>query len=77
MVNDECKIIDMLIPKSNKRNRPGTKRTSRSITIHETDNFNVRANALAHAKFQFLSNPRQASWQYQVDDESRSVQIST
>lgn len=63
------KIIDMLIPASNKRTRPGTKRTPRSITIHETDNTNVRANALAHARLQFLGNARQASWQYQVDDE--------
>lgn len=63
------KIIDMLIPKSNKRTRPGTKRDPRSITIHETDNTNVRANALAHAKLQYYGNARQASWQYQTDDE--------
>lgn len=64
------KIIDMLIPKSNTRTRPGTKRDPKSITIHETDNTNVRANALAHAKLQYLGNARQASWHYQVDDET-------
>lgn len=63
------KIIEMLIPKSNKKTRPGTKRVPRSITIHETANLNVRANALAHARLQFLGNPRQASWQYTTDDE--------
>lgn len=62
-------IIEMLIPSSNKRTRPGTKRNPRSITIHETDNTNVRANALAHARLQYNGNARQASWHYQVDDE--------
>lgn len=62
-------IIEMLIPITNKKTRPGMKRVPRSITIHETDNENVRANALAHAKLQFNGNPRQASWHLQVDDE--------
>src|SRR5690625_496499 len=63
------KIIEMLIPKTNKRNRPGTKRKPKTITIHETANTNVRANALAHARLQYLGNARQASWHLQVDDE--------
>lgn len=62
-------IIDMLIPKSNKRTRPGIKRKPTSITIHETDNTNVRANARAHALLQYNGNSRQASWNYTVDDE--------
>lgn len=62
-------IIEMLIPKSNTFTRPGIIRTPKSITIHETANTNVRANALAHAKLQFNGNRRQASWNYTVDDE--------
>lgn len=62
-------IIEMLIPKSNTRTRPGIKRDPDSITIHETDNTNVRANARAHALLQFNGNARQASWHLQVDDE--------
>ena len=68
------KIIEMLIPASNKKTRPGMKRTPRSITIHETDNLNVRANALAHARLQFNGNARQASWHLQVDDEQEVYQ---
>lgn len=64
-------IIEMLIPKSNKFTRPGTKRKPRSITIHETDNTNVRANASAHARLQQNGNRRQASWHLQVDDEKQ------
>lgn len=63
------KIIEMLIPKSNTFTRPGIKRKPTSITIHETDNENVRANALAHARLQYNGNRRQASWNYSVDDE--------
>ena len=63
------KIIEMLIPKSNTFTRPGIKRTPKSITIHETANTNVRANALAHAKLQYNGNRRQASWNLTVDDE--------
>lgn len=63
------KIIEMFIPKSNTFTRPGTTRKPRSITIHETDNTNVRANARAHALLQVNGNRRQASWHLQVDDE--------
>lgn len=64
-------IIEMLIPTSNKFTRPGTKRVPQSITIHETDNTNERANASAHARLQFNGNRRQASWHLQVDDEKQ------
>lgn len=67
-------IIEMLIPKSNTFTRPGIIRTPKSITIHETANTSVRANALAHAKLQFNGNRRQASWHYTVDDEPEVYQ---
>lgn len=68
------KIIEMLIPKENTSTRPGSKRKPKSITIHETDNTNVRANALAHARLQVNGNRRQASWHYTVDDEPEVYQ---
>lgn len=67
-------IIEMLIPASNKRTRPGIKMTPKYITIHETDNTNVRANALAHARLQYNGNARTASWHLQVDDEKEVYQ---
>lgn len=39
------------------------------ITIHQTGNPNVGANAQAHANIQSKLNPRQASWHYSVDDK--------
>jgi len=68
-------FIKQYIPKSHTRTRPGRKMTPTSITIHETDNPNVRANARAHALLQANGNKRQASWHVQVDDE-REVYIS-
>lgn len=62
------KIIDMIIPKG-KKARSGIRMTPTWITIHETDNTNVRANALAHARLQYNGNNRLASWHFQVDDE--------
>ncbi|HBZ09102.1 MAG TPA: DUF3597 domain-containing protein [Bacillus bacterium] len=41
----------------------------RYITIHETANENTGAGAQTHANLQSNLNPRQASWQYQVDDK--------
>lgn len=69
------RIIEMLIPRANKRTRPGIKRAPRSITIHETANENVRANALAHAKLQYYGNARLASWHLQIDDEEAYLSI--
>jgi N-acetylmuramoyl-L-alanine amidase len=57
------------IPTSNKNVRPGIKRKPTYITIHETDNTSVGANAVAHARLQASGNSRQASWHYQVDDK--------
>lgn len=61
------KIIPMLIPISNKFTRPCIAMEPRFITIHETDNTNKGANALAHAKLQQRGNSRQASWHFSVD----------
>jgi N-acetylmuramoyl-L-alanine amidase len=62
------KIIPMLIPVSNKFTRPGIVMSPKYITIHETDNTSVGANALAHARLQQRGNSRQASWHFSVDD---------
>ena len=67
-------IISLPIPKSNKRTRPGRKLKPTSITVHETANTNVRANARAHALLQQNGNPRQASWHFTVDDEKEVYQ---
>lgn len=67
-------IIQLFIPKSNTYTRPGIKMTPTSITDHETDNTNVRANARAHALLQRNGNRRQASWHFQVDDEREVYQ---
>lgn len=68
-------IVQQLISPS-RRNRPGTKRVIKGITIHDTDNTGKGADALAHAKY-MGSNPeaitRQVSWHYTVDDK-RAVQ---
>lgn len=39
------------------------------IVIHETANINKGANAQTHANLQSNLNPREASWQYTVDDK--------
>ena len=55
-----------LIPKSNS-NRPGTPISPRYITIHNTDNTNITATALRHARY--LKNDPRVSWHYTVDDK--------
>jgi N-acetylmuramoyl-L-alanine amidase len=61
------KIVPMLIPVSNKYTRPGIAMSPKYITVHETDNTDRGANALAHAKLQQRGNDRQASWHFTVD----------
>jgi N-acetylmuramoyl-L-alanine amidase CwlA len=61
-------IIQRLIPTSFKT-RPGVKINPTYITIHETDNEGMKANAEAHARLQENGNSRDASWHYQVDDQ--------
>ncbi|MFS0647030.1 N-acetylmuramoyl-L-alanine amidase [Siminovitchia sp. 179-K 8D1 HS] len=46
----------------------GTGNPCNYITIHETANENKGADAQVHANLQSNLNPRNASWQYQVDD---------
>lgn len=51
-------------------NRPGTKINPEYITIHNTDNTNRGADALAHAKYMKGQDAqkRRVSWHYTVDD---------
>jgi chitosanase len=64
-----------LIP-SGKKNRPGTKITPTSITIHNTDNTDAGADASAHSRFVrntgfYERNGRKnwVSWHFTVDDK--------
>lgn len=63
------KIIQDFIP-IGRSNRPQTRLHPRYITVHETDNPNVGANALAHARYVKGSDAirRAVSWHYTVDD---------
>ncbi|SHE39583.1 N-acetylmuramoyl-L-alanine amidase [Seinonella peptonophila] len=64
-------IIEKLIPMKYKRIRPGTKRTPKYITIHETDNTDKGATASVHANLLYNGNSeRVASWHYTVDESS-------
>ncbi len=58
-----------------RRNRPGSANVAKYITIHNTDNTNVGADARSHGRF--LINPgyyilegkqHWVSWHYSVDD---------
>ena len=60
-------IIQDLIP-SGRINRPGTKNTCTSITIHETANTAKGANAKAHAAYIKTIKDR-TSWHYTVDEK--------
>ncbi|MFF2449387.1 N-acetylmuramoyl-L-alanine amidase [Neobacillus sp. NPDC058068] len=62
-------IIQKLIPATNTKTRPGKAMVPKYITIHETDNDNKGADALAHAKLQERGNDRTASWHLTVDDK--------
>jgi hypothetical protein len=61
-------VVQRLIPEKFKDTRPGLKLVPKFITIHETDNTGLKANAEAHARLQENGNTRQASWHVQVDD---------
>lgn len=47
----------------------GTGSPGSTVTIHETANTSVGANAAAHANLQSKGNVRSASWHWQVDDK--------
>jgi N-acetylmuramoyl-L-alanine amidase len=60
-----------------RHNRPGTPMTPRYITIHNTDNSSIGADAEAHSRFvrntgYYVHNghKRWISWHYTVDDDS-------
>lgn len=63
-------IVQDYVPVGNS-NRPGTRLTATSITIHNTDNKSAGANAAAHARY--MKGPdaqrRQVSWHFTVDDK--------
>lgn len=64
------KIRKMLVPAHlAKKVTSSSKSAVTSITVHETDNTNPKADASAHARLQYNGNPRKASWHYQVDDK--------
>lgn len=63
-------IKKQLVSESIVKNRSyGYGNPKRYITVHQTGNTSVGANAQMHANLQSNLNPRQASWQYQVDDK--------
>lgn len=63
------RIIEDFIPESNS-NRPGTSLTPTFITVHETDNTDVGANAEMHSIYVKGSDAqeREVSWHFTVDD---------
>ncbi|MGG3563703.1 N-acetylmuramoyl-L-alanine amidase [Neobacillus rhizosphaerae] len=63
------KIIQRLIPASHTETRPGIKMNPKYITVHETDNTSVGADAEAHARLQERGNSRTASWHLQIDEK--------
>lgn len=66
----KLKIIQDYVPVGNS-NRPGSKLTAASITIHNTDNTSKGANAAAHAKYMKGADAqkRKVSWHFTVDDK--------
>lgn len=60
-------IIQDLIPKG-RINRPGTANSCKYITIHDTANKRVGADAASHSKY-LKGLKEKTSWHYTVDDE--------
>lgn len=67
-------VVELIAP--GRKNRPGTPLKPLSITIHNTDNPNAGAGAVAHSKFirntgYYMLNGKQhwISWHYVVDDK--------
>jgi N-acetylmuramoyl-L-alanine amidase CwlA len=65
----DLNIVQDFIPVTNS-NRPGTRLVPTHITIHNTDNANLGADAAAHARYMKGADAqaRQVSWHYTVDD---------
>lgn len=63
-------IKQQLVPESNVKTRTfGRYNKRKFITIHETGNQSKGAGAQSHANLQSNTNPRKASWHWQVDDK--------
>jgi N-acetylmuramoyl-L-alanine amidase CwlA len=74
----ELNIVQDFIPVGNS-NRPGRTLAPKSITIHNTDNTDVGANAAAHAKYQKGADARRrrVSWHFTVDDKNTFQSLPT
>jgi len=70
-------IKQKLIPVTLTATRSRIAMNPKWITIHETDNPNKGANALAHAKLQANGNSRTASWHFTVDSDEIYQSIPT
>ncbi|KFN04377.1 N-acetylmuramoyl-L-alanine amidase [Bacillus clarus] len=66
-------LKEMIVPKGNDSIRPGYAMNPKYITIHETDNYSVGANAKNHAQYLYNqatgTTDRSASWHFTVDDK--------
>ena len=66
-------LKEMIVPKGNDNIRPGYAMKPKYITIHETDNYSVGANARNHAIYLYNqatgTEDRSASWHFTVDDK--------
>ncbi|MDR4983720.1 N-acetylmuramoyl-L-alanine amidase [Bacillus cereus] len=66
-------LKEMIVPKGNENIRPGYAMKPKYITIHETDNYSVGANARNHALYLYNqatgTEDRSASWHFTVDDK--------
>lgn len=67
----ELNIVPDFIP-AGSSNRPGKRLVPTAITIHNTDNEDVGANAAAHSQYQKGTDARrrEVSWHFTVDDTS-------
>ncbi|MGG3446807.1 S-layer homology domain-containing protein [Bacillus nitratireducens] len=66
-------LKEMIVPTGNENIRPGYAMKPKYITIHETDNYSVGANARNHAQYLYSqatgTTDRSASWHFTVDDK--------
>ncbi|MGE6594968.1 S-layer homology domain-containing protein [Bacillus proteolyticus] len=66
-------LKEMIVPTGNENIRPGNAMKPKYITIHETDNYSVGANARNHAQYLYSqatgTTDRSASWHFTIDDK--------
>ncbi|MED0990326.1 S-layer homology domain-containing protein [Bacillus nitratireducens] len=66
-------LKEMIVPTGNENIRPGYAMKPKYITIHETDNYSIGANARNHAQYLYSqatgTTDRSASWHFTVDDK--------